>query len=210
MRRRLFPCVLFSALAVVSTAAAKPASWALPQIKLVLAHDLMGAQDPASFRPADPLTRGALENLAAALAPAPPTTASAAPAPAKAAPATVANADQPVTMAQLDARLVQMVGLSDVASQFARSARTAGLKVPGRFGTEVTARLLGLRLNHPAVQDTLELLPDQPATRAEAAYSVAQILFEPSPWAFMMLRALGEVCHICDHALQAANESPCG
>jgi cell wall-associated NlpC family hydrolase len=40
----------------------------------------------------------------------------------------------------------------------------------------VVARLLGLRLNHPAGQDELELQPQQPATRAEAAYSLAQIL----------------------------------
>jgi cell wall-associated NlpC family hydrolase len=179
MRR---PILLLLSLALAAPAAAAatapdPApSWALPQIKVVLAHDLMGAQDPTAFRPADPLTRGALENLAAALAPAPPATTSTSPAPAAKAPATVANPDQPVTMAQLDARLVQMVGLADVASQFARSARAAGLKLPGRFGTEVTARLLGLRLNHPAAQDKLELLPDEPATRAEAAYSAAQIL----------------------------------
>src|SRR4029077_18718105 len=48
--------------------------------------------------------------------------------------------------------------------------------VPGRFGTEVVARLLGLRINHPAAQDFLELRPQDPATRAEAAYSAAQIL----------------------------------
>ena len=48
--------------------------------------------------------------------------------------------------------------------------------MPGRFGTEVVARLLGLRTNHPAPLDGLELLPANPATRAEAAYSAAQIL----------------------------------
>jgi len=79
-------------------------------------------------------------------------------------------------MAQLDARLVQALGASDVASQLARTARAAGLRVPGRFGTEAAARLLGLRTNHPARQDSLELLPDDPATRAEAAFSAARIL----------------------------------
>jgi hypothetical protein len=38
------------------------------------------------------------------------------------------------------------------------------------------ARLLGLRLNHPSPEDYLELLPNQPATRAEAAYSFAHVL----------------------------------
>ncbi len=36
--------------------------------------------------------------------------------------------------------------------------------------------MLGLRLNHPAAQDNLELLPGQAATRAEAAWSFAQTL----------------------------------
>jgi cell wall-associated NlpC family hydrolase len=38
------------------------------------------------------------------------------------------------------------------------------------------ARMLGLRKNHLAAVDALERLPSDPATRAEAAYSVAQIL----------------------------------
>jgi cell wall-associated NlpC family hydrolase len=44
------------------------------------------------------------------------------------------------------------------------------------LGTETVARLLGLRLNHPLGSDDLELLPSQPATRAEAAYSFARAL----------------------------------
>jgi len=48
--------------------------------------------------------------------------------------------------------------------------------VPSRFGTETVARLLGLRTNHLAKDDDLELLPNDPVTRAETAYSVAKIL----------------------------------
>jgi cell wall-associated NlpC family hydrolase len=99
-----------------------------------------------------------------------------APTPPPPAPPAVANPDAPATMAQLDARLVAALGLSGAAKEFATGARAAGLKIPGRFGTEVVARLLGLRLNHPANEDGLELLPNDPATRAEAAYSAAQIL----------------------------------
>src|SRR5260370_769231 len=58
----------------------------------------------------------------------------------------------------------------------AAAASRAGFAGPGRVGTEVVARLLGLRTNHPAQLDSIELLPTDPATRAEAAYSVAQIL----------------------------------
>jgi cell wall-associated NlpC family hydrolase len=93
-----------------------------------------------------------------------------------AAPKQLANPNRLVTMAQLDQRLVQTLGLGKAATEFAHAAKDAGFKVPTRFGSEVVARLLGLRLNHPANQDSLELLPNNPATRAEAAYSVAQVL----------------------------------
>jgi cell wall-associated NlpC family hydrolase len=92
------------------------------------------------------------------------------------APRQVANPAKPVTITTLDARLVGALGLAKAASTFARNTKAAGLEVPSRFGTEVVARLLGLRLNHPASDDDLELLPSDPATRAEAAYSVAQLL----------------------------------
>jgi cell wall-associated NlpC family hydrolase len=92
------------------------------------------------------------------------------------APKQLANPTKPVTMTQLDQRLIQTLGLGKAATEFAHGAKDVGLKVPARFGSEVVARLLGLRLNHPASQDSLELLPNSPATRAEAAYSAAQIL----------------------------------
>jgi hypothetical protein len=79
-------------------------------------------------------------------------------------------------MTRLDTRLVQALGLSRAANEFAQGARAAGLKVPARFGTEVVARLLGLRTNHPAGQDALELRPQDAITRAETAFSVARIL----------------------------------
>jgi cell wall-associated NlpC family hydrolase len=94
----------------------------------------------------------------------------------QAAPKRAAQPDAPVTMTRLDTRLVQALGLSRAANEFAQGARAAGLKVPARFGTEVVARLLGLRTNHPADEDSLELLPGDDATRAEAAYSAAQVL----------------------------------
>ena len=74
-----------------------------------------------------------------------------------------------------------------------QGARADGLAVPSRFGTEVVARLLGLRLNHPAAQDSLELRPQDPATRAEAAYSAAQILsfgFLADSWQIAQVKSL--------------------
>jgi cell wall-associated NlpC family hydrolase len=153
--------VLAAPAAAQRNARAAQASWAQREIKLVVSHGLM-AKSVQSFRPNNPLTRDALTALVAGLEPD--------------AAAASTKSTAPVTMAQLDAALVRALGLSDAAAAFAAGARTAGLAPPSRFGTEVVARLLGLRTNHPAQLDSLELLPSQPATRAEAAYSAAQIL----------------------------------
>ena len=163
--RRLRLLALFACLVIGLAAApgASPAgrSWAQPQIRLVVSHGLM-ARTVASFRPNDSLTQGELSVLVGDLTeqPAKPP----------------ANPSAPVTMAQLDARLVRALDMSDDAASFQAAAAGAGLHPPARFGTEVVARLLGLRTNHPTGHDDLERLPNDPAPRAEAAYSVAQIL----------------------------------
>jgi cell wall-associated NlpC family hydrolase len=163
MRRRLlYPCTLLAALTLSPSSPAKPAgSWALPQIRTLVGAGVMGT-DVATFHPNDPLTRVALEQLVAGLMRTTPTLA--------------ANPTAQVTMATLDSRLVRALGLSETAKLFQLSAKTAGLAPPSRFGTETVARLLGLRTNHPASQDDLELLPGETATRAEAAFSGAQVL----------------------------------
>jgi len=161
MRRHLLLLLFLSLILPAVAAGAAKTSWAQPQIKLVTSHGLMGG-DAATFKPDSPLTQGALAELTADLtdqevtAPAVPTAL--------------------VTMAGLDSSLVKALGLRDAAAAFAAGARSAGLAPPSRFGTEVVARLLGLRTNHPAGQDSLELLPQDSATRAEAAYSAARIL----------------------------------
>jgi cell wall-associated NlpC family hydrolase len=119
------------------------------------------ARSVASFRPTDPLTQGELADLVAGLTEQPPKP--------------VPNPSAQVTLAQLDAKLVRALQLGDEANLFQDTA-AGGLRPPGRFGTEVVARLLGLRTNHPAGQDQLEVLPNNPVPRAEVAYSVAQIL----------------------------------
>jgi cell wall-associated NlpC family hydrolase len=87
-----------------------------------------------------------------------------------------ASASGDVTVAGFDRILVEQLGLADVAAAVQHEAWRAGLNPPARFGTEVLARYLGLRFNHPAGQDALELYPWQPITRAEAAYSLARVL----------------------------------
>jgi cell wall-associated NlpC family hydrolase len=161
--RRPFLAALAGAclLAAPVALAADAATWAKREIKLVVGQGLM-APDVESFRPADPLTRGELAELVTGL------TGLAPRAPAK--PGTT------VTMAELDRRLVGVLGLQDAAAAFAAGAQAAGLQPPGRFGTEVVARLLGLRTNHPAGEDELERHPSEPASRAEAAFSAARVL----------------------------------
>jgi cell wall-associated NlpC family hydrolase len=195
--QRLSMLAAACAVAVVSTGAAAGSggqlpNWAAPQIATVVSHKLMGAKSVRKFRPNAVLTRQTLADLAAGLkqqlgSPVPPTSSGGTTTTTTTTGTTttttgtttttpVSNPTGPETMAQLDRSLVQAVGLGKAAKEFAQGARAAGLTVPGRFGFEVVARLLGLRLNHPAAQDFLELRPQDPATRAEAAYSAAQIL----------------------------------
>jgi cell wall-associated NlpC family hydrolase len=191
--QRLVTLAAACAVAAVSAASAAGSSrdipnWAAPQIATVVAHKLMDAKSVRKFRPNAALTHQTLAGLASDLkqdlgTPAAPpsdpgstgTTTTTTTSPTTTTP-TVSNPAQPETMAQLDRSLVQAIGLGKAAKEFVQGARAAGLTVPGRFGTEVVARLLGLRFNHPAAQDFLELRPQDPATRAEAAYSAAQVL----------------------------------
>jgi cell wall-associated NlpC family hydrolase len=154
MGRRLVLLLVLLGLLPGVALGARTTSWAAAQIRAL-------GQDPASFRPDETITRGELAELlvAAGLAPTP-----------------VAKPDVPVTMQDLDARLVAALGLQPAARAFADGAKAAGLAPPSRFGTEVVARFLGLRTNHPAANDALERLPTQPAPRAEAAFSAARIL----------------------------------
>ena len=161
MRRHLLLLLCLSLVLPAVAAGSTKTSWAQPQIKLVTSHGLMGG-DAATFKPDSLLTQGALAELTADLTDQEVT------------PAAVPTAL--VTMAGLDSSLVKALGLREAAAAFAAGARSAGLAPPSRFGTEVVARLLGLRTNHPAGQDSLELLPLDNATRAEAAYSAARIL----------------------------------
>ena len=164
--RRLALFALVS-LCLVPNAAAADASWAQPQIKRVVDAGLL-AEQVANFKPQKPLTQkalaGTLESLSLA-------------------------SDEPVdyhypltvpgravTIRELDAALVGFLGLGDSARSVTAALRDAGLAPRPGAGTETVARLLGLRFNHPAAEDTLELGLNDPATRAETAYSLARML----------------------------------
>jgi cell wall-associated NlpC family hydrolase len=112
------------------------------------------------FRPDDPLTATELATVVASLGGA----------------ISVDDPYRPVTVRELDARLVSLVGLRSAALQIRLAALNAGLSPKPWLGTETVARMLGLRINHERESEALELQLMQPATRAEAAYSIARVL----------------------------------
>ncbi len=140
-------------------AAATAKSWAAPQIASVVLAGIMGP-DVASFRPDDALTRGELHDAIVALGK--PHTAPLDPL-------------RLVTMRELDAQLVAAAGLLPSARAIRLAARDGGLEPTDMLGTETIARLLGLRVNHPIGSESLERAPNEPASRAEAAYSLAKL-----------------------------------
>ncbi len=156
---------LLVALVLGAPSPAAAASWAQPEIRVVVNHGLMGPS-VAAFRPQDPFTRRALGRAVETLT---------------GNERLVAEPDRVVRVWELDRALVRAAGLLDSAALFQTAATEAGLQPPARFGTEVVARLLGFRFNHPAVKDGRELRPGDTATRAEAAYSFARLL-QMSDW----------------------------
>jgi cell wall-associated NlpC family hydrolase len=158
VRRGIFLLAMLAALVAAPTVHA--ASWARPQIQIVVEHGLMGPS-VAEFRPQQTLTREELGYAMAVLT---------------GEQQVVVDPARAVTMTQLDRRLVRYLGLRTAAKRFQQTAVNASLTPPRRLGDEVVARLLQLRINHPAAQDYLELRPNDLATRAEAAYSLAQVL----------------------------------
>lgn len=165
--------------ATAAPAPAKP-SWAQAQIEAVVAAGLL-ADTVESFRPAEPLTQRALADALATLG-AERETAFRYP---------VLAPGRAVTIRELDAALVGFAGLGDAARAVTAQLRAAGLAPRTGAGTETVARLLRLRFNHPAKDDALELGLGDPATRAEAAYSLARLL-QLSDWDAAWIRAQTE------------------
>ena len=118
------------------------------------------ARSAAAFRPNDPLTETEFAVVLASLGE----------------PVSVVDPYRPVTIRELDARLVSLVGLRSAAMQIRLAAFNAGLAPKPWLGTETVARMLGLRINHERHSEALELQLSQPTTRAEAAYSIARVL----------------------------------
>ena len=165
--RRLAAFGLVCLWLVPAATAAGDRSWAQPQITTVVEAGLL-ADTVASFKPQQPLTQSDLAGALAALS-----LTSGEPSKYRFRPAAPSRA---VTIRQLDAALVGFLGLGDSARSVTAALRNAGLAPKAGAGTETIARLLGFRFNHPAENDALELGLNDPATRAEAAYSFARLL----------------------------------
>jgi cell wall-associated NlpC family hydrolase len=146
------------------------ANWDAAAQRLVVRAGLMANASGSSFGGASPLTGQATSQALTALSQRLEST-----------PLAV-QADATVTVVHFDALLVDQLGLGEVAAHVEQTAKSAGLLPPSYFGTEVIARYLGLRYDHPAGEDSLELYPSNPITRAEAAHSLA-VLLEAGSWA---------------------------
>jgi cell wall-associated NlpC family hydrolase len=164
MRRILLIVFAFALVAVGSAGAqpSAPASWATPQIRTVVEAGLL-APSVAAFRPDDPLTSGELGTVLAAFG----------------VEIAITDPNKPVTIRELDGLLVTAAGLRPQARAIRLEAFSAGIGPRQWLGTETVARLLGLRVNHLMKHDERELQLHQPATRAEAAYSIARLLTIP-------------------------------
>jgi cell wall-associated NlpC family hydrolase len=137
---------------------------------LVVADGIMEAPAGAGFDGAGDLTATAADSALAAIA-----------AREETPPVTVAG-DGPLTVVGFDALLVDQLGLGEVAEHIQQTAAEAGLDPPGYFGSEVVARYLELRYEHPVGGQALDLYPWEAITRAEAAHSFAVIL-DAGSWA---------------------------
>ena len=156
------PFALLALATPVASGASRPSatpSWASPQIATVVDAGLMATSADA-FRPDDPLSWSELSTVVASLGGS----------------ISVVVPDRPVTIRELDAQLVSVAGLRSSARSIRAAAADAGLSPTPWLGTETVARMLGLRVNHERAYEELELQVGDPATRAEAAYSVARLL----------------------------------
>jgi cell wall-associated NlpC family hydrolase len=182
MCRRLIALACAAAAIVVPAAAAHAATtkanWDKREQRAVVSAGVLPAL-PDGFHGEADLTSGQLGSALAAIAER-----------TGAQPAGVPSTRITVTL--FHRLVVKQLGLSDLARDVQQEATRAGLQPPSRFGTEVVARQLGLRFNHPSQDDALELYPTDTITRAEAAYSFAQVLSQGTGGSYYARQVLGQ------------------
>ncbi|HTW41759.1 MAG TPA: NlpC/P60 family protein [Solirubrobacteraceae bacterium] len=151
------------------------ANWDLAAQRLVQSEGIMPTGVGESFAGASQLTAAAASSALSALAA------------REQLPPVAVTGGGPLTVVRFDALLVEQLGLGEVAEHVQQTADAAGLDPPAYFGSEVVARYLELRYEHPVGEQALDLYPWQPITRAEAAHSFAVVL-EAGPWALANAR----------------------
>jgi cell wall-associated NlpC family hydrolase len=151
------------------------ANWDASAQRLVVADGVMAAAPGTGFGGAGYLTAAAASSALAAIA-----------ARGERPPIAVTGS-APISVIRFDALLVEQLGLGDVAQHIQQTTAGAGLDPPSYFGTEVVARYLNLRYEHPVGEQVLDLYPWEAITRAEAAHSFAAVL-ESGSWALSAAR----------------------
>jgi cell wall-associated NlpC family hydrolase len=137
--------------------------WDVGQQRQVVAAQVMQDLPDGRFHGELPLSGGALNAMLRQLA-------------ARYTLPAVQTAQPFVSVSEFDRLVVDQLGLETAAATAQQGATAAGLAPPRYFGTEVVARLLNLRYDHPSADETLERSPWERISRAEAAYSLAVIL----------------------------------
>ncbi|MCW2966509.1 MAG: NlpC/P60 family protein [Solirubrobacteraceae bacterium] len=165
--RRFLLLISLLCCAPAATAAASAGSastWDVPQQHAVMRAGLLSTMSDGKFHGDQPLTGHQLSAAFAVLG-----TQLSLPA--------IDVPSGPMTVVAFDRLMVRRLGLSDVADTVHHAAWHAGLQPPSYFGTEVIARALGLRFDHPfPAGEAIELYPSDDITRAEAAWSLAVVL----------------------------------
>ncbi len=179
MRSLLLAASVIAALtwpADASAASSKPSPghWAAAAERAVVGEGLMSAAPAVSF--------------GGALTPAEATQALAGLARLEQLPPIAFDAAAALTVTRFDALLIDQLGLAEVSEHVERVAEQAGLQPPSYFGSEVVARYLNLRYEHPVGEQALDLYPWSAITRAEAAYSLAAVL-QSGSWALATARS---------------------
>lgn len=152
------------------------ANWDVSAQSLVVSQGVMVDAEATEFAGASTLTAESDDAALAAIA-----------AREGASPVAVAG-NAPLSVVGFDALLVDQLGLGEVAAHVQQVAAAAGLDPPGYFGSEVIARYLELRYEHPVGQQALDLYPWNAITRAEAAYSFA-VALQANSWTLAAARA---------------------
>jgi cell wall-associated NlpC family hydrolase len=176
--------MLVSLTTTPATAEAKKtaANWNAAAQRLVVKAGLMSEATPGSFNGAAAISPQTETQALTALAARLQASGAESETPTVPVPTPAVSSTASITVTRFDALLVDQLGLAATAAHVEQTAVAAGRRPPRYVGTEVVARYLGLRYNHPGGEDALELYPRDAITRAEAAHSFAVVL-EQGSWA---------------------------